>query len=81
MLADTIEAATRTLKKPTVAKLEKFIWTKIMEKVTNRQMVNCELTFRDLEKIKQSFVQILAGHFHSRIEYPKMEEGKRKDNE
>jgi membrane-associated HD superfamily phosphohydrolase len=44
-------------------------------------MVNCELTFRDLEKIKQSFVQILAGHFHSRIEYPKMEEGKRKDNE
>ncbi len=81
MLADTIEAATRTLKKPTVAKLEKFIWTKIMEKVTNRQMINCELTFRDMEKIKQSFVQILAGHFHSRIEYPKMEEGKRKDNE
>lgn len=81
MLADTIEAATRTLKKPTVAKLEKFIWTKIMDKITNRQMINCDLTFHDMEKIKQSFVQILAGHFHSRIEYPKMEEGKRKDDE
>jgi len=81
MLADTIEAATRTLKKPTVAKLEKFIWSKIMDKVINRQMINCDLTFRDMEKIKQSFVQILAGHFHSRIEYPKAEEGKRKTHE
>jgi cyclic-di-AMP phosphodiesterase PgpH len=77
MLADTIEAATRTLKKPTIAKLDKFIWTKIMERITNRQMINCNLTFRDMEKIKQSFVQILAGHFHSRIEYPKLEEGKK----
>lgn len=77
MLADTIEASTRTLKKPTVAKLEKFIWTRIMEKVNNRQLMNCDLTFKDLEKIKQSFVQILAGTFHSRIEYPKMEDSKK----
>lgn len=81
MLADTIEASTRTLKKPTIAKLEKFIWSRIMDKVSNRQLMNSNLTFSDLEKIKQSFVQILAGQFHSRIEYPRMEEGNTKNNE
>ena len=81
MLADTIEASTRTLKKPTIAKLEKYIWSRIMDRLTNRQLMNSDLTFSDLEKIKQSFVQILAGQFHSRIEYPKMEEGNNKTNE
>ncbi len=70
MLADTLEASSRTLKKPTVAKLEKFIWAGIMEKFTSGQMNDSDLTFRDLETIKKTFVQILAGSFHSRIEYP-----------
>ena len=70
MLADSVEAATRTLKKPTVVKLERFVWEKIQEKFASQQMSNCELTFRDLEIIKRSFVHILAGNFHSRIEYP-----------
>ncbi|WP_319561193.1 HDIG domain-containing metalloprotein [Marispirochaeta sp.] len=76
MLADTIEAATRTLANPTVAKLEKFIWKQIMAKFENHQLDNCDLTFKDLEKIKRTFVQILAGHFHTRIEYPEQREGK-----
>lgn len=76
MLADTIEAASRTLKKPTVAKLEKFIWKHIMDRFTSGQMNYCDLTFKDLEIIKNTFVQILAGHFHSRIEYPDMKEDK-----
>ncbi|MBI9100875.1 MAG: HDIG domain-containing protein [Spirochaetales bacterium] len=72
MLADSVEAASRTLVKPNVAKLEKFIWEIIMDKVEKQQMRGCELTFRDLETIKKTFVQILAGHFHTRIEYPDM---------
>jgi putative nucleotidyltransferase with HDIG domain len=74
MLADTVEAASRTLKKPTVSKLEKFVWNIIMDKINSGQMVNSELTFKELETIKKSFVQILAGNFHSRIEYPDMDE-------
>lgn len=70
MLADTVEAASRTLKKPTVAKLERFIWSSIIEKFTGGQMNDSDITFRDLEIIKRTFLQILAGHFHSRIEYP-----------
>ncbi len=74
MLADGVEAASRTLKKPTVAKLERFIWSSIMDKFTSGQMNESDLTFKDLETIKKTFVQILAGHFHSRIEYPDKKE-------
>ena len=70
MLADTVEAATRTLKNPTMAKLDRFVWDLIMEKVSSGQMRNSGLTFNDLETIKKSFVQILGGSFHTRIEYP-----------
>ncbi|MBN2051108.1 MAG: hypothetical protein JW760_11720, partial [Spirochaetales bacterium] len=56
----------------TLAKLEKFVWNTIMDKITDRQMQNSELTFRDMEIISKTFVRILAGHFHSRIEYPDM---------
>ncbi len=76
MLADSVEAASRVLKKPTIAKLDKYIWGIIIEKLENGQLINCGLTFKELLKIKNSFIQILAGHFHSRIEYPKLEEDK-----
>jgi putative nucleotidyltransferase with HDIG domain len=71
MLADVTEAAVRTLKKPSVARLEKFIQDLIMSKFEQEQLVDSELTFRDLETIKKAFVRVLAGHYHSRIEYPK----------
>jgi len=73
MMADSVEAASRVLKKPTMAKLEKFVWNIMLEKVENGQFINCNITFKELVEIKTSFIQILAGHFHSRIEYPKKE--------
>jgi len=71
MLADVTEAAVRTMTKPTVAKMEKFIQQLIDSKVENGQLAQSELTFRDLEAIKNVFVRMLAGYYHSRIEYPK----------
>jgi putative nucleotidyltransferase with HDIG domain len=71
MLADVTEAAVRTLKKPSAARLEKFIQELIMSKFEQGQLSQSELTFRDLETIKNAFVRVLAGHYHSRIEYPK----------
>jgi putative nucleotidyltransferase with HDIG domain len=71
MLADVTEAAVRTLSKPTVARMEKFIQELFTAKVEHGQLAECELTFRDLEMIKNAFVRVLAGHYHSRIEYPK----------
>jgi membrane-associated HD superfamily phosphohydrolase len=79
MLADTVEAATRTLKNPAMAKLERFIWELILEKVSSGQMRNSGLTFNELDIIKKIFVQILGGSFHSRIEYPNQKQ-KEKNN-
>ncbi len=70
MLADTVEAACRTLEKPSVSRLEKFIHQLVMGKFEHHQLDKSELTFKDLAVIEDSFVQILAGYYHSRIEYP-----------
>ena len=74
MLADSVEAATRTLKRPTAARLEDFIRGIIMDKVREGQLARSDLTFKDIDTIRDSFTRILAGHFHSRIEYPKLKE-------
>ena len=41
-----------------------------MDKFESEELSNSNLTLNDLEKIKQSFIHVLAGYFHSRIEYP-----------
>jgi len=48
-----------------------------MDKFTSGELGECELTLGDLEVIRRSFVQVLAGYFHSRIEYPKPKEAVR----
>jgi putative nucleotidyltransferase with HDIG domain len=74
MLADVTEAAVRTLSKPTAGKIDKFIQQLFEDKVDSGQLSESDLSFRDLEIIKKSFVRVLAGHYHSRIEYPKQKE-------
>jgi putative nucleotidyltransferase with HDIG domain len=78
MLADSVDAASRTLKQPTAAKLEKFIWKIIMDKIERKQLVNCDISLRELEIIKNSFVLHLSGRFHTRIEYPDYPTGEKK---
>lgn len=75
MLADAIEASTRTLKKPTVPRLDAHIRQMILDKIQDGQLDNCNLTLRELEMIRHSFVRVMAGQFHSRIEYPKQKDG------
>lgn len=70
MLSDVVEAACRTLEKPSVPRLEKFIGELIGKKIENHQLDNSDLTFREVEIIKKTFVNILAGYYHTRIEYP-----------
>lgn len=74
MLADAAEAATRTLKSPSYARLEKYVWSLIIERFEEGALKDCDLTLRDLETIKNSFVQVLAGFFHTRIAYPEKTE-------
>ena len=70
MLADTVEAACRSLDSPTPERIEKFIQTLIDGKINGHQLDDCGLTFGELTLIKNAFVQILTGHYHSRIKYP-----------
>lgn len=76
MLADSVDAVSRTLKQPTTTKLDKIIWKIIMEKIEHKQLIYCDLSLKELEIIKNSFIMILAGRFHTRIEYPEAREGK-----
>lgn len=74
MLADAVEAASRALKKPTHARLKGLVGDIVDGRFQERQLDQSPLTLRDLEKIKESFLTILAGIFHARIEYPEKEE-------
>jgi putative nucleotidyltransferase with HDIG domain len=76
MLADITEAAVRTLNKPTASKIDKFVQQLFEAKIDHGQLNESELSFRDLEIIKKSFVRVLAGYYHARIEYPKQKEEK-----
>ncbi|MBN2618283.1 MAG: HDIG domain-containing protein, partial [Spirochaetales bacterium] len=70
MLADSVEAAVRSLKNPTISQLEKFVWDLILNKLKDGMLDACGLTLSDLTTIKDSFINTLMGHYHSRIEYP-----------
>ncbi|WP_053228063.1 HD family phosphohydrolase [Spirochaeta cellobiosiphila] len=70
MLADTVDAATRTLKKPTVSKLDKMVWSLMVGRLEEGLLNESSLNFQDLEQIRDAFVKVLAGYFHTRIEYP-----------
>ncbi|MFH1701015.1 MAG: HDIG domain-containing metalloprotein [Candidatus Zixiibacteriota bacterium] len=73
MLADSAEAASRTLDNPTSARIRNLIQKLINSKFTSGELTQCELTLKDLNDIREAFVKILIGVFHHRIPYPKKE--------
>ena len=69
MLADVVEAACKSLEKPTAQRLEKFIQQLIEAKIAAKQLDDCALTYGEMTKIKNTFVSILAAYYHGRIKY------------
>ncbi len=70
MLADAIEAASRSIQEPTVAKLEGLVKKIVYNKLNEGELDNCDLTMIDLNRIQRAFLRILNGIYHTRIEYP-----------
>lgn len=70
MLADSVEAAVRSITNPTSEKIEQMVSNIIDGKINDKQLNNCDLTFKDLDKIKKCFLKALKGIYHQRIEYP-----------
>ncbi len=71
LLADSAEAATRALPEKTPAKLQEAVQRIINNKFIDGQLNDCDLTLKDLHRISEAFLRILAGMYHSRIEYPR----------
>jgi putative nucleotidyltransferase with HDIG domain len=76
MLSDAVEAATRSLKEPTHSRLKGLIGELVDARFQEGQLDESPLTLKDLERIKETFLTILAGTFHARVEYPEIEEQK-----
>lgn len=70
MLADGIEAATRAMRQHSREGIADLVERLIMQRLSEGQLDECELTLRDLHKIKEVFTTLLVGVYHPRIEYP-----------
>jgi len=70
MLADSAEAASRCLDKPTPAKIEMLVNRVVADRLRDGQLDESELTFKEVSKIAASFARALVGAMHARIEYP-----------
>ncbi len=70
MLADTIEAAVRSMADPTPQAIERFIERLVRGKLEDGQLSNSPLTLLDIDGICEAFSKVLSGVFHERIEYP-----------
>lgn len=70
MLADAIEAASRTLVNPTPDRIQGMVQKLINRIFSEGQLDECELTLKNLHEIAKSFNRILGAIFHHRIEYP-----------
>lgn len=70
MLADSVEAASRSIRKPSLQKYEKLVHQIVLGKIDRKQLVASRLSLTDLDVISTSFVQTLAGKYHTRMVYP-----------
>jgi cyclic-di-AMP phosphodiesterase PgpH len=70
MLADSVEASVRSLASRDEPAIRAMVTRIIDERIADGQFDECDLTLRDIEKIKNAFVEQLLGMYHTRIAYP-----------
>jgi putative nucleotidyltransferase with HDIG domain len=76
MLADSVEAAARTIDDPTPNRLKEMIRKITGTIVLEGQLDSCDLTFADLERIQDAFLRCLVSMYHSRVDYPGFDFGR-----
>ena len=70
MMADSVEAASKSLKNPTFIIIDEFVDKIIAGQMSANQFLNADITFKEIETIKKIFKQKLTNIYHLRIEYP-----------
>lgn len=74
MMADSIEAAVRSMKEPTPKRIDQFIEQLVRGKLEDGQLSECPISLSDIDRICSAFSDILKGVYHDRIEYPKVQQ-------
>jgi putative nucleotidyltransferase with HDIG domain len=70
MLADSVEAAVRSIENPTAQNVREMIDKIIKSRLDDGQLGDCDLTMREIKAIGDSFMTALVGLYHERVEYP-----------
>ncbi|MBI2774326.1 MAG: HDIG domain-containing protein [Chloroflexi bacterium] len=70
MLADGVEASVRSLQEKTPESIRAMIDRMVDERIADGQLDDCDLTLRDIHRIKDAFAELLLGVYHERIPYP-----------
>ncbi|MFN4764074.1 HD family phosphohydrolase [Gillisia sp. Q332] len=70
MMCDSVEAASKSLKEPTPAKIDSFVEKIISKQMEEAQFLNADITFKEIQLIKKVLKQKLKNIFHLRVEYP-----------
>jgi putative nucleotidyltransferase with HDIG domain len=78
-IADSVEAAVRSLRNPTPNKIETIVRNIISDRLQDGQFDECDLTLKELDQAAKSMCETLKGIFHSRIEYPEIVKKKVKE--
>lgn len=74
MLADSVEAASRSLEEPGPAHIDNLVSGIIQRRLIDGQLDESDLTFRDLRQVKETMVRVLGSMYHSRPKYPGQDE-------
>tara|TARA_R100000406_G_scaffold95102_1_gene88484 strand:- start:97 stop:2058 length:1962 start_codon:yes stop_codon:yes gene_type:complete len=70
MMADSVEAASKSLKDPTASKIDSFVENIVNSQMENGQFINANITFKEIEIIKKVLKKKLKNSYHLRVEYP-----------
>jgi len=79
MLADSVEAAVRSITDPTSGKVQAMVYKIFKDKLEDGQLDECDITFSDVSRIRNNFLKTFGSIYHERIEYP--EDKRKKSND
>ena len=70
MMADSLEAASKSLKEPTIELLKDFVNKIVDQQMDEKQFMNSNITLSDIELVKKVFIDKLINIYNLRVEYP-----------
>ncbi|MCO6437667.1 MAG: HDIG domain-containing protein [Phycisphaerae bacterium] len=75
MLADGVEGAVRSLKDPTVGRIESTVHNIVQDRLSDGQFGDCDITMREIRLVEESLVKSLCSIYHGRVAYPRSSKG------